>query len=63
MKAIQTILGLVLLLVGILWILQGFNIVGGSFMSGQSMWAATGTVALIAGAILLVLAYRPRARL
>jgi hypothetical protein len=37
-------------LLGLLWILQGSNIVGGSVMSGQSQWLYTGIVLVIAAA-------------
>jgi len=62
MKLFQTIIGIVLLLVGLLWILQGFNVIGGSVMSGQSIWVLLGLVAGIVGTILLFVAYRPRTR-
>ncbi len=62
MKRLLTIIGIVLLLVGVLWILQGYNVIGGSFMSGQMIWALIGLIAGIVGAILLFVAYRPRTR-
>lgn len=39
------------ILVGAVWILQGANILGGSFMSGRSEWLYIGIVLLIAGGI------------
>lgn len=54
--------GLLFLLVGIVWILQGINVLPGSFMTGQMFWAEAGAVCVIAGAILLYLAFRPRRR-
>lgn len=47
-------IGVVLALVGGVWILQGIGILLGSFMTGQSFWAAMGLLALIAGATLIV---------
>jgi len=38
------ITGIILVLLGVLWILQGFGIVGGSFMTGQSQWLYIGVV-------------------
>ncbi len=32
------ITGVILVLIGTLWMLQGLGIVGGSFMTGQSQW-------------------------
>jgi uncharacterized membrane protein len=45
--------GLVLLLVGVLWTLQGLGIVGGSVMSGVTLWAIVGPVVALVGAYLL----------
>lgn len=53
MKIVKTIAGIVLLLIGALWILQGANIVGGSVMSGQSQWLYIGIVVALAGLALL----------
>lgn len=39
----------VLLIVGAIWILQGANIVGGSFMTGQLTWLYIGIAVAIAG--------------
>lgn len=53
MKIVKTIVGVVLLLIGALWILQGSSILGGSVMSGQSQWLYIGIVAALAGLALL----------
>ena len=37
MKNVQTIFAALLFLVGIVWILQGINILPGSFMTGQTL--------------------------
>lgn len=50
MKLFGTIAGIVLLLVGALWILQGANILAGSVMSGQSQWLYIGIVVALVGA-------------
>lgn len=60
MKLIQTIIGVVLLLLGALWIGQGANIIGGSFMSGQSQWLYIGIVVAIIGVALLYFAHGRR---
>ena len=36
---------------GAVWILQGANILGGSFMSGQPLWLYIGIAVAIAGVI------------
>ena len=50
MKIISYVLGAVLSLAGIIWILQGSNIVKGASLSGQTTWLYLGIMALIAGA-------------
>jgi len=60
MKWILNILGVLLILVGIVWILQGINILLGSFMSGQPLYAVLGIVVAIIGIFLLVFANRRR---
>ena len=60
MKLALNILGILLVLVGILWILQGVNILPGAAMSGNMMWAYIGIVLDAVGAVLLYLANRRR---
>jgi hypothetical protein len=57
--ALRTI-GVVLMLMGVIWFLQGVNILPGSFMTGQIQWAYYGGIAVIVGAGLLVVANRSR---
>ena len=45
---------------GIIWILQGVNILPGSFMTGQIVWAWRGAACAVAGALLLIFANRSR---
>lgn len=44
-------LAIVLILVGVIWILQGANILPGSFMTGQPEWFVAGVVTLIVGVL------------
>ncbi len=59
-------LGVIMVLIGGVWILQGVGALGGSVMTGQSMWAIIGTIVGIVGLVVLALAarliarYRPR---
>jgi hypothetical protein len=39
---------------GVIWILQGVNILPGSFMTGQTVWAWRGAAAVAAGLLLLL---------
>lgn len=52
------ITGVILVLIGALWMLQGLGIVGGSFMTGQSQWLYIGIFTAIAGMALLAWAAR-----
>lgn len=45
--------GLLLVLLGGLWTLQGFGLVGGSFMTGSTMWLLIGLVVAAVGVFLL----------
>ena len=58
MRIALTISGALSLLVGCIWILQGINILPGSFMTGQTKWAVFGALAVIVGIGLLVVASR-----
>ncbi len=53
MKIGLNVLGVLLLLIGGVWMLQGLNILGGSFMSGQSQWFVIGLVCAVVGVALL----------
>ena len=59
MRRVPFVLGVVFVLVGIVWTLQGTDVLGGSFMSGDPLWLGIGIVLLVVGAFLLVLGVRP----
>ena len=54
MKISLNLLGAVLILIGSIWILQGVNILPGSFMTGQIRWAVYGAIAVAVGVALLL---------
>ncbi len=58
MRLVLRICGVVLMLLGAIWILQGINVLPGSFMTGQIQWAIYGAVAVAAGLLLLFVATR-----
>ncbi len=60
MKIALNLAGVVLILAGGVWFLQGINVLPGSFMTGQIQWAFYGALAAIAGIAALVLANRRR---
>jgi len=57
---VRSVIGVVLCLVGALWVGQGAGWIGGSFMSGQALWAVIGAIAILFGVTLLRGAGRPR---
>ena len=46
-------IGLVLVLVGAVWVLQGIGVITGSFMTGQKLWFLIGLVAFLVGVVLV----------
>ncbi len=55
-------LGVVLVLIGLVWTLQGAGILPGSFMTGDRLWLVIGLACVAAGAALLLRVVRGRAR-
>jgi hypothetical protein len=51
---------LLLLVVGVVWIGQGIDVIKGSFMTGQAIWAVFGVVLVGVAIALLVGANRAR---
>jgi hypothetical protein len=49
MKGALKIFGGLLVLAGLVWFLQGINILPGSFMTGDPQWAINGGVAMLIG--------------
>ena len=50
MRITGIIVGIILVLLGGVWILQGANVLAGSVMSGHSQWLYIGIVVVIVGA-------------
>ncbi|MEA2642011.1 MAG: hypothetical protein QOF51_3405 [Chloroflexota bacterium] len=50
--------GVVLDLLGTIWLLQGLNILGGSRMTGDPFWAEVGAVLIAVGTVLVVVGVR-----
>ncbi len=50
--------GLILILMGVLWTLQGVGVVGGSVMSGVTLWAIIGPIVAALGVVLVLRARR-----
>jgi hypothetical protein len=60
MRTVLNIAASLMVLAGVIWFLQGINVLPGSFMTGQTRWAVYGGIAFAAGIGLLLLGNRPR---
>ena len=58
MKTLLNILGIILILAGSVFFLQGINVLPGSFMTGDPQWAVNGAVMILIGLGLLFWASR-----
>lgn len=57
-NGILTAVGVILVIAGVIWALQGFGVIGGSFMSGNSVWAVIGPVVALAGLVVMAVGLR-----
>jgi hypothetical protein len=57
---VSLVLGVILILVGLVWTLQGLDVLGGSAMSGVALWAVVGPFVMLIGVILAVSGRRRR---
>lgn len=61
-RIVTLVIGALLVLMGLVWTLQGLDVLGGSGMSGHAVWAVIGPIVALLGAALVVRAVRaPRA--
>jgi len=58
MKWVMLVVGVLLVLAGVVWTLQGLDVMGGSAMSGNSFWAVVGPIVAIAGLALALAGLR-----
>jgi hypothetical protein len=61
MRWVWLVLGVLAILVGSVWTLQGLNILGGSAMSGHGLFAVIGLIVGVIGVFLVVFSARRRA--
>jgi uncharacterized membrane protein len=55
---IRLYIGVLLLLMGLVWVGQGIGLIGGSFMSDDLAWAVIGALTAAIGAILAYWGWR-----
>ena len=58
MRKALLLAGVLLGLTGVVWILQGFNVLPGSFMTGQMIWAYIGIAVSMIGSVVIWIAVR-----
>jgi hypothetical protein len=50
--------GLIVALLGLIWALQGFGVLGGSWMSNTTTWSIIGPITVLIGIVIAVLSWR-----
>ena len=60
MRFVWIAIGVLAVLAGLVWTLQGLNIMGGSRMSGDSIWAIVGPIVFVVGMLLFLFGVRSR---
>lgn len=58
MRTAVVVLGVLALLLGAVWALQGAGVLMGSFMSGSPLWLGIGTVLVVVGLVLAAFGIR-----
>jgi hypothetical protein len=60
MKLTLNILATLIFLSGLIWFLQGINVLPGSFMTGDPQWAINGAIMMVAALVIFFFANRRR---
>jgi hypothetical protein len=53
-------LGILAIVIGVVWTLQGLGQLGGSAMTGERLWAVVGPIVALAGLVLVAIGFRSR---
>jgi hypothetical protein len=61
-SVLLVVFGVVIFVAGIVFTLQGLGDIGGSAMTGKTMWAVIGPVIALVGLVLAVVGLRARRR-
>lgn len=61
MRWMWLVIGMLAVAVGLVWTLQGLNVLGGSVMSGHTIWAVIGPIVGVVGLVLVTIGLRRRA--
>ncbi len=60
MKLTLNILATLIFLAGLIWFLQGINVLPGSFMTGDPQWAINGAIMMAVALVIFFFANRGR---
>ena len=60
MKLTLNIMGVLIFLAGLIWFLQGINVLPGSFMTGDPQWAINGAIMMALALVIFFFANRRR---
>jgi hypothetical protein len=60
MKLVLNILGGLIFLAGLVWFLQGINLLPGSYMTGDPQWAINGAIMMAVALVIFFFANRRR---
>ncbi len=58
MRALTIVVGAILVFVGVVWILQGLNVLAGSVMSGKPTFSVLGAALVVIGILLVTRSIR-----
>ena len=59
-KPLWVVVGVLLVAAGVVWTLQGFDVLEGSSMSGTTTWSIVGPITVLVGVALAVVGFRGR---
>ena len=60
MRFLWIAVGLVAIVAGVVWTLQGLDVLGGSAMSGETTWAIVGPIVAVVGMLVFLFGIRRR---
>jgi hypothetical protein len=60
MRVVWILLGAIAVVLGVVWTLQGLDVLGGSAMSGDSTWAIIGPIVAVVGMLIFLFGLRRR---
>ena len=60
MRYLWVVIGVLAVIAGLVWTLQGLNVLGGSAMSGDSTWAIVGPIVAVVGMLAVLFGLRRR---